>query len=55
MASLGTGMALSASKAVAGAFGIALHLSAGHRLVAALAAFYLAVAVAPWIAILFLR
>jgi hypothetical protein len=55
MASLGTGMALSASKAVAGAFGIALHLTAGHRLVAALAAFYLAVAVAPWIAILFLR
>jgi hypothetical protein len=55
MASLGTGIALSASKAVAGAFGIALHLSAVHRLVAALAAFYLAVAVAPWIAILFLR
>lgn len=55
MASLGIGMALGASKAIAGAFGIALHLGAVHRLVAALAAFYLAVAVVPWIAVLFLR
>ncbi len=53
MASIGQGLALAATKAAAGAFGIALHLSAVHRLVAALAAFYLAVAIAPWIAILF--
>ena len=52
MASLGSGVALTAAKAVAGAFGIALHLGAVHRLVAALAVFYLAVAVVPWIAIL---
>ena len=55
MASFGSGIALAAAKAAAGAFGIALHLSAVHRLVAALAAFYLAVAVVPWIAVLFLR
>ena len=55
MASFGSGIALAAAKAAAGAFGIALHLSAVHRLVAALAAFYLAVAVVPWIALLFLR
>ena len=55
MASLGSGIALAAAKAAAGAFGIALHLSAVHRLVAVLAALYLAVAVLPWIAILFLR
>jgi len=53
MASIGQGLALAATKAAAGAFGIALHLSAVHRLVAALAAFYLAVAIVPWIAILF--
>lgn len=55
MASVGSGVALTATKTAAGAFGIALHLSAVHRLVAVLAAFYLTVAVAPWIAILFLR
>ena len=53
MASVGQGVALAATKAAAGAFGIALHLSAVHRVLAALAAFYLAVAVVPWIAILF--
>jgi uncharacterized membrane protein len=53
MTSVGQGLALTATKAAAGAFGIALHLSAVHRLVAALAAFYLAVAIVPWIAILF--
>ncbi len=53
MASIGQGLALAATKAAAGAFGIALHLSAVHRLVAALTAFYLAVAIVPWIAILF--
>ena len=54
MASFGSGLAVTAAKAAAGAFGIALHLSAVHRLVAVLAAFYLTVAVVPWIAILFL-
>jgi hypothetical protein len=34
-------------------FGIALHLSAVHRAVALLALLYIAVAVLPWIAILF--
>ena len=47
------GAALAAAKGMAGAFGIVLHLSAVHRVVAVLAVFYLAVAVLPWIAILF--
>lgn len=55
MASCGSVVALAAAKAAAVAFGMALHLSAVHRLVAAIAAFYLVVAVVPWIAILFLR
>jgi hypothetical protein len=54
MAAFGSGVAVTAAKAAAGAFGIALHLSAIHRLLAVLAAFYLTVAVVPWIAILFL-
>ena len=48
------GIALATAKSVAGAFGIALHLSSVHRVVAALAVFYIAVAVVPWMAILFL-
>lgn len=55
MASVGSGVALAATKAAAGAFGIALHLGAVHRLVALLAVFYVAVAVVPWIAILLLH
>lgn len=54
MAAIGEGPALAAAKVLAGAFGIALHLTAVHRILAALSAFYLAVAVVPWIAILFL-
>ena len=54
MATMGQGMALATAKGVAGAFGIALHLSSVHRVVAALALFYVAVAVVPWVAILFL-
>ena len=54
MQTMGQGMALAAAKSVAGAFGIALHLSSVHRVVAALALFYIAVAVVPWMAILFL-
>jgi uncharacterized membrane protein len=54
MTAIGEGPALAAAKVVAGGFGIALHLTAVHRILAALAAFYLAVAVLPWMAILFL-
>jgi len=53
MTELGHGVALTTTKAAAVVFGIALHRSAVHRVVAALAAFYLAVAVMPWLGILF--
>jgi hypothetical protein len=53
MAGLGSGAGLAAAKATAGAFGIMLHLVAVHRVVAVLAVFYIAVAVVPWIGILF--
>jgi hypothetical protein len=53
MAVLGSGAGLAAAKAAAGAFGIALHLVSVHRVVAALAVFYFAVAVVPWISVLF--
>jgi uncharacterized membrane protein len=55
MASFGSAAVLAAAKAAASAFGVALHLCAVHRLVAALALFYFAVAVVPWIGVLFLR
>ena len=54
MEAIGQGAALAAAKGMAGAFGIALHLTAVHRVLAALAAFYVAVAIVPWLAILFL-
>jgi hypothetical protein len=50
---MGHGVALTTAKAVAGAFGIALHLGSVHKVVAALALFYVAVAVIPWIVLLF--
>ncbi len=53
MEALGEGPALAAAKLVAGTFGIALHLSAVHKAVALLAAFYVVVAICPWVAILF--
>jgi hypothetical protein len=53
MSSLGQGLGLTAAKATAGAFGIALHLTSVHRIVALLTAFYVAAAVVPWIGILF--
>ena len=53
MASIGEGPGLATAKLTAGFFGIALHLSSVHRAVALLAVFYLAVAVGPWVAILF--
>ena len=54
MESIGHGPALATAKGMAGAFGIALHLSAVHRVLAALVVFYVAVAVVPWMTILFL-
>jgi uncharacterized membrane protein len=54
MVTMGQGLALAATKLTAGAFGIALHLAAGHRVVAALTGFYLIVAILPWIGILFI-
>ena len=53
MAAMGEGPALATAKLTAGFFGIALHLSAVHKAVALLAGFYVAVAIIPWVAILF--
>ncbi len=52
MAAMGHGPALAAAKLAAGSFGVALHLSAVHRVVAVLAGFYLVVAVIPWAVVL---
>jgi hypothetical protein len=54
IASFGEAQALTGAKLVAASFGIALHLSAVHKVVAALAAFYVIVAVVPWMLILYL-
>ena len=53
MAEIGSGPALATAKIAAGIFGIALHLSDVHKAVAALAGFYVVVAIIPWVAILF--
>jgi len=53
MGAMGEGLALTTAKVTAGVFGIALHLSSVHKVVAVLALFYFAVAVFPWVAILF--
>jgi uncharacterized membrane protein len=53
MTTVGQGVALTAAKTTAGAFGIALHLTSVHRVVALLTAFYVAAAVLPWIGILY--
>lgn len=53
MQTVGCGAALASTKLVASGFGIVLHLSAVHRVVAGLAVFYLAVAVLPWLALLY--
>ena len=53
MATLGQGPALAGTKLMTGGFGIALHLSAVHRIVALLALFYVAVAILPWLMILY--
>lgn len=54
MATMGQGMALATAKVTAATFGMALHLVAVHKAVAVLAVFYLAVAVIPWMALLFI-
>ena len=53
MAYMGRGPALAMAKAAAGGFGIALHLTSVHRVVAALTLFYVALAIIPWLGILF--
>ena len=53
MSALGCAAGVATAKAIAGGFGIALHLVAVHRVVAALAVFYVAVAILPWIGVLF--
>ena len=50
---VGHGTALMIAKAVSASLGIALHLRRIHGAVAALACFYLTIAILPWIAILF--
>jgi uncharacterized membrane protein len=55
ISAMGQGPALAAAKLTAGGFGIALHLSSVHKAVAMLTAFYVVVAVVPWITILFIR
>jgi hypothetical protein len=49
----GEGPALALAKVMAGAFGVALHLVAVHRVVFALTAFYIAGAILPWTIMLF--
>lgn len=54
MTALGEGPGLATAKVTAGGFGMALHVAGVHMTVAALASFYLVVAIAPWVAILYL-
>lgn len=54
MLRFGEAHALLSAKIVASGLGIALHLKHRHRAVAMLALFYLAAAILPWSAILFL-
>jgi hypothetical protein len=54
MSTVGEGPALTAATLAACGFGIALHVFAVHKTVAALTTFYFFVAVLPWFAILFL-
>jgi hypothetical protein len=53
MASIGRGPALAMAKTAAGGFGIALHLTAVHRVVAVLTLFYVALAILPWLGVLY--
>jgi hypothetical protein len=51
MTAFGLGFGLAGAKLFAVSLGIALHLFGTHRLVACLTAFYLAAAIAPWVAV----
>ena len=53
MGSFGHGFALTAAKIMAAMLGICLHLRRVHSAVAVLTAFYLVVAIIPWMVILF--
>lgn len=53
MGYLGAATALMAAKTVAAVLGIALHRRGVHSAVAVLTAFYVVIAILPWIAILF--
>jgi uncharacterized membrane protein len=53
MGSLGHGPALTGAKVIAAMLGICLHLRRVHSAVAVLTVFYLAVAIVPWMVILF--
>ena len=55
MSTIGWGGALLAAKSAAALFGIVLHLTGVHRIVAALTALYVAAAVVPWTALLFFQ
>lgn len=50
---MGRGPALAMAKTAAGGFGIALHLTAVHRVVAVLTLFYIALAILPWLGLLY--
>jgi len=54
MTSMGEGAGLATAKVTAGFFGVILHLTGVHRAVAALAGFYIVVAIIPWMAVLYL-
>lgn len=54
MSAMGEGPGLAAAKITAGGFGVALHVAGVHKAVALLAVFYLTVAIAPWVTILYL-
>ena len=53
MVELGHGTAVLSAKLIAAILGIGLHLRQVHSAVALLAAFYLAVAIVPWMVLLF--
>ena len=53
MGEVGEGTAVTSAKILAGTCGIALHLTAVHRIVAVLTLVYLAAAVIPWTSLLF--
>ena len=53
MGYLGAATALLTAKTIAAALGIALHVRGVHSAVALLTAFYFAVAILPWVAVLY--